>query len=64
MGRRTEGRARAEGFAVLFSVGDLLSRIREVVADAGPSASAVHGTCRLTAASVPRFPWGVGYSAK
>ncbi len=25
----------------------------------GPSASAIRSTCRLTAASVPRFPWVV-----
>ncbi|NBI92762.1 hypothetical protein D3Z45_19865 [Lachnospiraceae bacterium] len=29
------------------------------MASAGPSASAVRGTCRLTAASVPRFPWEI-----
>ena len=29
------------------------------MAAAGPSASAVRGTCRLTAASVPRFPWEI-----
>ncbi len=32
---------------------------REAMAAVGPSASAVRGTCRLTAASMPQFPWGV-----